>query len=128
MKKKSAIPHSKSSSRIPSPTSAEFATRLHPLVLRREGYGDEIYYAAKCAKCGRYVRDLKKANVSTVGETAADLIPVGDFGGAEAFLIPSEGAYVFCMDCDDSSGAPWTCADRVFKSDQRYAFEKRVRA
>jgi hypothetical protein len=97
-------------------------------VLKREGCGDEIYYAAKCAKCGRYVHNLKTANVSTVGETFADLIPVGDFGDAKAFLIPSDGAYVFCKECDDSSGVPWTNADRVFKSDQRYAFEKRVRA
>jgi hypothetical protein len=123
--KKSPIPRNKVCRRIPASTSAELATRLNPLVLRRAGLADEIYYVPRCKNCGAYVLDFKAANVSTVGERTADLVPLGDFGDAKVFLIPSDGAFVFCKECDNTDHSPWVTANCIFQTDQRREFEKR---
>lgn len=123
-----ARPRSKShcgrSRTTPPSTPAEIGTRLNPLVLKRDGFADEIYYVPRCSKCGRYVLDFAAANVSTVRESYADLVPLGDFGDAKVFLIPSDGAYVFCKTCDDTEHAPWITAHCVFQVDQRREFER----
>ena len=105
--------------------SNHHGTRLIPFVLQREGHADEIFYTPECGACGRPILDLRAANVSTVDETEDDLIPVGRLGDAAAFLIPSEGAFAFHKDCDETARSPWIGAHCIFKNDQRYAFEKR---
>jgi hypothetical protein len=115
-------PRSSAAFSVPTPKGG---TRLVPLVLEREGFADEIFYTAECASCGLPILDFRMANVSTVGESEDDLIPIGKLGGAEAFRIPSEGAFVFHKECDETGRSPWVGAHCVFKNDQRYSFEKR---
>jgi hypothetical protein len=107
-----------------NPKSNHPGTRLIPLVLQREGHPDEIFYTPECAACGRPILDLRMANISTVAETEEDLIPVGRLGDAAALLIPSEGAYAFHKDCDETGRSPWVTAHCVFRNDQRREFEK----
>jgi hypothetical protein len=105
---------------VPTPKEG---TRLVPLVLKHEGFADEIFYTAECASCGLAILDFRMANVSTIGESEDDLIPIGKLGGADAFRIPSEGAFVFHKECDDSSHSPWVTSHCVFRNDQRREFE-----
>jgi hypothetical protein len=129
LNKNPQIPKRAKPNRIASPAiKSDFekhATCLVPLMLERKGYADEIFYTAECASCGLPILDFRMANVSTVGESEDDLIPIGKLGGAEAFRIPSEGAFVFHKECDETGRSPWVGAHCVFKNDQRYAFEKR---
>jgi hypothetical protein len=111
--------------RTSSTPASKFGTRLIPLVLKREGYADEIFYTAECAACGQPVMDFRMGNVSTVAETEADLILVGSLGDAQAFRIPSDGAFVFHKECDESGHSPWVGSHCVFRNDQRREFEKR---
>jgi hypothetical protein len=97
-------------------------------MLERKGQPAEIYYVPVCAECGDPILDFRSANVSTLDETEDDLIPIGTLGDAKASIIPSKGAFAYHKHCDESGRSPWVGAHCVFQRDQRYAFEKRVRA
>jgi hypothetical protein len=119
---------SKSASGVKTPTqqfSNQRGTRLIPIALERKGQPGETYYVPECAACGRPILNFREANISTLGETEDELIPIGKLGDADAFVIPSAGAFAFCKTCDDTSHSPWVGAHCVFKNDQRYSFEKR---
>ena len=107
-----------------SPAKNDVSTFLVPLLLKRKGVSDEIFYAARCRACGKPILDFRNANVSTVGETDDKPKRIGKLGDAEVFLIPSDGAFVFCKQCDRSENKPWVDADCVFQSDQRHRFER----
>jgi len=103
-------------------------TRLVPIALERKGQPAETFYVPECAACGRPILNFREANISTVRETEEELIPIGKLNDADAFIIPSSGAFAFCKTCDDTAHAPWIGAHCVFKHDQRYPFEKRAGA
>lgn len=103
---------------------AKNSTALVPLILKRKGTPVEIFYAPRCRSCGKPILDFRDANVSTVNETDDEPERIGKLGDAEVFLIPSDGAYVFCKQCDRSENKPWVDADCVFQSDQRRRFER----
>lgn len=114
----------KRAARLTPATPQPSGTRLAALMLERNGYPAEILYVPQCHSCGRLILDFRTANVSTVRETEADLVPIGKIGNADASFIPCEGAFVFCKSCDNTSHGSWVGAHCVFKNDQRYAFEK----
>jgi hypothetical protein len=100
-------------------------TRLIPLVLQRTGTPVETFFVPECLECGKPILDFRAANVSTIEETDADLVPIGRLEDADAFLIPSAGAFAVHKDCDATSGGSWVGAHCVFRNDQRREFEKR---
>ena len=104
----------------PIPTQG---TRLLPLVLRREGFGDEIFYAPQCAKCGKPILDFRDANISVVNEAFRDEVPVGKVDTADAFEIVSDGAWAFHKACDETGRSPWVTSYCIFRNDQRREFE-----
>jgi hypothetical protein len=73
-------------------------TRLVPLALQRKGSPCETYYVPECLECGKPILDFRAANVSVIGETDEEPTPIGKLGDADAFLIPSEGAYTTARD------------------------------
>jgi hypothetical protein len=99
-------------------------TRFIPLMLQREDSPCEIFYAPECKKCGRPIFDFGAANLSTVDETDAELIPIGKVGDAEASIIPSAGAFAFHKSCDASGNSPWVTLRCVIRNDQRREFER----
>jgi hypothetical protein len=94
-------------------------------MLERKGFPAETFYAPQCAKCGKPILDLRSANVSTVDDSGEDLVPIGKLGGADAFLIPSAGAFAVHKECDETGRAPWVTANCVFRNDQRREFDRR---
>jgi hypothetical protein len=100
-------------------------TRLVPLMLQRKGFHAEIFYVPECLECGRPILDFRAANVSTVDETDGDLVSLGKLGDADAFLIPSAGAFAVHKECDETGRGSWVGAHCVFRRDQRHEFEKR---
>jgi hypothetical protein len=104
--------------------SRKHGTRLIPLMLQRKGFPSEIYYVPECFECGKPILDFRAANVSTVDETSEDLIPIGKLGDADAFVIPSAGAFAVHKECDETGRSPWVAAHCVFRNDQRHEFEK----
>jgi hypothetical protein len=126
--KKSAVPRTKpdksANALSPEPTPTQ-GTRLLPLVLRREGFSDEIFYAPECAACGKPILDFRGANISVVNEAFRDEVAVGKVDTADAFEIVSDGAWAFHKECDQTGRAPWVTSHCVFRNDQRREFEKR---
>lgn len=105
--------------------SSPLGTRLIPLMLQRKGFPSETFYVPECLECGKPILDFREANVSVAGETDAELIPIGKLDGADAFLIPSDGAFAIHKECDETGHGSWVGAHCVFRNDQRYEFEKR---
>jgi hypothetical protein len=95
-------------------------------MLQRAGEAAEIFYVPECSECGEPILDFRAANVSTVGETEEDLIPIGMLDDSQAFRIPSDGAYTFHKECDATGRSPWVTSHCVFRNDQRREFEKRT--
>ena len=104
---------------------SESGTRLLPLMLQRKGFPAETFYVPECLECGRPILDFRAANVSTVDETDAELIPIGKLGDADAFLIPSAGAFAVHKECDETGRGSWVSANCVFRNDQRREFARR---
>jgi hypothetical protein len=125
MRSTSTRNHAVSVNHITSRNGKQQGTRLIPLMLQRKGFPSETYYVPECFECGKPILDFRDANVSTVDETSEDLIPIGKLGNADAFLIPSAGAFAVCKMCDETGRGPWVTADCVFRDDQRHEFEKR---
>jgi hypothetical protein len=89
--------------------------------------GDEFVYYPLCSRCGLPIVDLEMANVCEWGRDNPKLTPLGwqDEIGCRASLVAGQ-IYFFHKDCDNSpSGSGWVNADNVFKSDQRFEFQKR---
>jgi len=109
------------------PTRPAKSFQLLQLILRRAGR-DEIIYRPVCNRCGFPILDFKMANVSVWNDLDDfKLTPLGwqDETGCHVFLAKGD-VYAFHKECDNSpSGSAWTCADNVFRSDQRHAFERR---
>ena len=105
--------------------SSQPGTRLIPLMLERKGIPAEIFYVPECLACGRPILDFRAANVSTVGESEDELIPLGKLGDADVFLIPSAGAFAVHKQCDETGRGPWVSAHCVFRNDQRREFARR---
>jgi hypothetical protein len=94
--------HGVSINHIKSRNVKQQGTRLIPLMLQRKGFPSEIFYVPECFECGKPILDFRDANVSTVDQTDEDLIPIGKLGDADAFLIPSAGAFAVCKTCDET--------------------------
>jgi hypothetical protein len=94
-------------------------------MLERKGFPSEVFYAAECVACGRPILDFRAANVSTIGDSGENLIPIGKLGDADAFVIPSSGAFAVHKECDETGRAPWVTAHCVFRVDQRREFDRR---
>jgi hypothetical protein len=107
--------------------SSQLGTRLVPITLQRKGFPAETFYVPECFECGRTIFDFRAANVSVVGETDEELTPLGSLYGADAFLIPSRGAFLVHKECDATGRGAWVAASCVFKNDQRFEFEKQRR-
>ena len=105
--------------------SSTLGTRLIPLMLQRKGFPAETYYVPECLECGKPILDFRAANVSVAGETDAELIPIGKLDDADAFLIPSRGAFTVHKECDETGRGFWVTANCVFQTDQRREFERR---
>lgn len=118
------------------PNRPSHGLKLQHIVVRYPG-GDEFVYHPACNRCGGPILDLNMGNISVWNELDDfSLTPLHysedghcsaeyRHAGAEVFLAKGE-VYAFHKDCDDSpSGSAWTCAANVFKTDQRYDFEKR---
>ena len=105
--------------------SSTLGTRLVPLMLQRKGFPSETFYVPECAECGKPIFDFRAANISVVGETDEELTPLGKQYGADAFLVPSRGAFAVHKECDATGRGAWVTASCVFKNDQRFEFEKR---
>ena len=105
--------------------SSALGTRLIPLRLQRKGFPVETYYVPECLECGRPILDFRAANISVAGETDAELIPIGKLDDADAFLIPSDGAFAIHKECDETGHGSWVSAHCVFQTDQRREFERR---
>jgi len=103
--------------------SPRAGTRLVPLVLKRPGQADEIFYVPECAACGKPILDFRSGNVSVVNEAERDAVPIGKVDDAEAFEIISDGAFTFHKECDESGHSPWVTSHCVFRNDQRREFE-----
>jgi hypothetical protein len=73
-----------------------------PLALQRKGSPSETYYVPECLECGKPILDFRAANVSVIAETDDETdeepTPIGKLGDADAFLIPSAGAYTTAQD------------------------------
>jgi hypothetical protein len=71
-------------------------------MLHQKGFPSETFYAPECFECGKPILDFRSANVSVAGETDAELIPIGKLDDADAFLIPSDGAFAIHKKCDET--------------------------
>jgi hypothetical protein len=109
-----------------NPRRPKKAGQLVPLVLHYPR-GDEFVYYPLCSRCGFAIVDLAMGNVCEWGRDNFKLTPLGwqDEIGCRASLAAGQ-IYFFHKDCDNSpSGSGWVNADNVFKSDQRFEFQKR---
>jgi hypothetical protein len=106
-----------------TPLSPRAGTRLVPLVLKRPGHADEIFYVPECAACRKPILNFRCGNVSVVNEAERDAVPIGKVDDAEAFEIISDGAFTFHKECDESGHSPWVTSHCVFRNDQRREFE-----
>jgi hypothetical protein len=70
-------------------------TRLVPLLLKRKGEMDQIFYAPVCAGCGQPILDPQSANVVTVGWDFRQPVPLTETDGAKYFTLPADAAFVF---------------------------------
>lgn len=97
-------------------------TALFPVLLQRPGGHREVFWAARCAKCGDLILDLSLANVTLYAPLDEPDV-VGEHEGARVSLLGN--AYLIHKDCDYSpSGTPWIDAGRVLHHDQRGEWEK----
>lgn len=90
-------------------------------------HGDESVYYPQCSRCGYAIVDLSMGNVCVWDRDDFSLTPLGwqDEIGCRASLAAGQ-IYFFHKDCDNSqSGSAWANADDIFKSDQRFEFQKR---
>jgi hypothetical protein len=111
---------------VHNPPRPRKSFQLLRLVLHREN-GDEIVYHPLCNRCGYAVLDLTMANISAWDRDDSRRTPLGwqEETGCHVSLTNDE-IYCFHKECDNSlSGSGWTNADNVFKSDQRFEFQKR---
>jgi len=109
-----------------NPPRPKKAGQLVPVVLHYPR-GDEFVYYPLCSRCGFPITDLAMGNVCEWGLDNPKLTPLGwqDDAGCRVSLVAGQ-IYFFHKDCDNSpSGSGWVNADNVFKSDQRFEYQKR---
>jgi len=109
-----------------NPPRPKKSGELVPLVLHYP-HGDENVYYPLCSRCGLPITDLAMGNVCEWGLDNPKLTPLGwqDDAGCRVSLVAGQ-IYFFHKDCDNSpSGSGWVNADNVFKSDQRFEYQKR---
>jgi hypothetical protein len=97
------------------------STALFPVLLRRKGFPDEIFYAARCSECGDLILDVSTANATMHTQRIDHYI--GEFEGAEVWSMGK--AFACHKACDRSAtGTHWRDACRIFQHDQRHVWEK----